>query len=104
MATGEVRREEMTDAYQAGRRVGFGISALVLGLVGFLSLLGAEKAILAIVLGGLAIQGSGPGTMAQRLGWIGICLGILFLFTLAAILIVFHGQVSELLQALQRLS
>ena len=38
MATGEIRREELTDAFRAGRRVGFGISALVLSLVGFLSL------------------------------------------------------------------
>jgi hypothetical protein len=36
-------------AYEAGRRVGFGVSALLLGFVTFLSLLGAEKAILAIV-------------------------------------------------------
>ena len=104
MATGEFGREEMTDAFRAGRRVGFGISALVLGLVGFLSLLGAEKAILAIVLGAMAIRGSGHGTLARRLGVIAICLGAVFLGTMVVVLIVFRGQVLEFLQTLQRLS
>lgn len=104
MATGEIRREEMTDAFRAGRRVGFGISALVLSLVSFLSLLGAEKAILAIVLGALAIRGSGHGALARRLGVIAICLGTVFLLTMVVVLIVFRGQVLEFIQTLQKLS
>ena len=104
MATGEIRREEMTDAFCAGRRVGFGISALVLSLVGFLSLLGAEKAILAIVLGALAIRGSGHGALARRLGVIAICLGTVFLLTMVVVLIVFRGQVLEFVQMLHKLS
>ncbi len=104
MATGEIGREEITDAFRAGRRVGFGISALVLSLVGFLSMLGAEKAILAIVLGALAIRGSGHGTLARRLGLIAICLGTAFLLTMVVVLIVFRGQVLELIQTLQKLS
>jgi hypothetical protein len=104
MATGEGGREEMTDAFSAGRRVGFGISALVLSLVGFLSLLGAEKAILAIVLGALAIRGSGQGALARRLGVIAICLGIVYLLTIVVVLIVFRGQVLEFVQMLHKLS
>jgi hypothetical protein len=104
MTTGETGREELSNAFHAGRRVGFGISALVLSLVGFLSLLGAEKAILAIVLGALAIRGSGQGTLARRLGLIAICLGIVFLLTLVVVLIVFRGQVLEVIQTLQKLS
>lgn len=104
MATGEMRTEEITDAFLAGRRVGFGISALVLSLVSFLSLLGAEKAILAVVLGGLAIRGSVHGALARRLGVIAICLAAVFLLTMVAVLILFRGQVLEFLQTLQRLS
>ena len=104
MATGEIRREEMIDAYCAGRRVGFGISALVLSLVGFLSLLGTEKAILAIVLGALAIRGSGHGTLARRLGVIAICIGSAFILTVVVVLIVFRGQLLEFIQRLQILS
>jgi hypothetical protein len=104
MATAEIQREEMTDAFRAGRRVGFGISAFVLGLVSFLSLLGAEKAILAMILGVMAIRGSGQGALARRLGTIAICLGAAFLVTMVVILIVFRGQVLEFVQMLQKLS
>ena len=69
----------MTDAFRVGGWLDFRNSAIVLSLVGFLSLMGAEKAILAIVLGTLAIRGSGHGTLARRLGVITICLGIVFL-------------------------
>ena len=102
MATDE--RKEMTDAFCAGRRVGFGISSLVLSLVGFLSLLGAEKAILAIVLGALAIRGSGHGTLARRLGIIAICLGAVFLLTVAVVLVVYWGRILDVIQMLQKLS
>ncbi len=102
MTTGE--RNEMTDAFRAGRRVGFGISALVLSLVGFLSLLGAEKAILAMVLGALAIRGSGHGTLARWLGMIAICLGTVFLLTVAVVLIVYWDRVLEAIRMLQKLS
>ncbi len=104
MATGEIRRGELTDAFRAGRRVGFGISELVLSLVGFLSLLGAEKAILAIVLGTLAIRGSARGALARRLGVTAICLGAAFLLTMVVVLIVFRGQVLEFVQMLHKLS
>lgn len=104
MATGEIGREETIDAYRVGRGVGFGISAMVLSLVGFLSLLGAEKAILAIVLGVLAIRGSSHGTMARRLGSMAICLSAVYLLTMVVVLIVFRGQVLEVIQTLQKLS
>lgn len=104
MSTGEIQRDELTDAFSAGRRVGFGISALVLSLVGFLSLLGAEKAILAIVLGSLAIRGSRRRTLARRLGVAAICLATLFLLTMAVVLVVFRSQLLEFLQMLHKLS
>jgi len=104
MATEEIGREEIADAFCAGRRVGFGISALVLSLVGFLGLLGAEKAILAIILGALAIRGSSQGALARRMGVIAICLGTVFLLTLVVVLIVFRGQLLEFVQMLHKLS
>ena len=48
MATLSDKVDHRAEAYDAGRRVGFGVSALALGLVTFLSLIGAEKAIPAI--------------------------------------------------------
>ncbi len=92
------------EAFQAGRRVGFGISALALGLVAFLSLLGTEKAILAIVLGALAIRGSAPGSPPRWLGVTAICLGSLFVLTVGVVLVVFWDRVVEFIQLLQRIS
>ncbi|MHC4407180.1 MAG: hypothetical protein ACYTG0_46805 [Planctomycetota bacterium] len=92
------------EAYDAGRRVGFGISALALGLVSFLSLLGAEKAILAIVLGALAVRGSDPIPLSRRLGGVAIVLGVVFLLTMGVVLVVFWDRAVEFVRLLQQLS
>jgi hypothetical protein len=91
-------------AYDAGRRVGFGVSALALGLVTFLSLLGAEKAILAIVLGVLAARGSDARTLPWRLGVAAVVLGSVFLVTVGIVLVVFWDQAVEFVRLLQQLS
>ena len=104
MATADNPQADITEAFRAGRRVGFGISALTLALVAFISLLGTEKAILAIVLGGLAIRGSGPGTQARRLGLAAISISVVFIVALVVCLIAFWGQVTEFVQMLHRLS
>lgn len=91
-------------AYDAGRCVGFGISALALGLISFLSLLGAEKAILAIVLGVLAVGGSDPSPLSRRLGGAAIVLGAVFLLTVGVVLVVFWDQAVEYVRLLQQLS
>ena len=104
MATVDNPQEKITDAFRAGRRVGFGISALTLALVAFLSLLGAEKAILAIVLGALAIRGSGRGAEARWLGVAAISIGVVFILALVVGLIAFWNEVLEFVQILNRLS
>lgn len=104
MATAENPQEVAADAFRAGRRVGFGVSALTLALVSFLSLLGAEKAILTIVLGALAIRGSRPGTPGRRLGMAAIAIGTVFILALAVGLAVFWGEVREFILTLHELS
>jgi hypothetical protein len=95
---------EVGEAFGAGRRVGLGIAALALSLVSFLSLLGVEKAILAIALGLLAARGSARATLARRLGIAAVSIGAVFIVSLAVFLIAFWGQLAELIQAIQRLS
>jgi hypothetical protein len=104
MSTAEQPPEAMTEAFCAGRRVGFGISALSLVLITFVSMLGVEKVILAMILGRLAIRGSARGTQAYRLGVAAIRIGICFLVAFAVGLIVFWGRVIEFFEALQRIS
>lgn len=100
----EKTTEKTTEAYNAGRRAAFGVSALALALVSFLSLLGAEKAILAIVLGVLAVRGSNAGTLSRQLGRAAIVLGTVFLITVAVVLVVYWDKAVELVRLLQQLS
>jgi hypothetical protein len=104
MTTSAENVEKTTEAYDAGRRVAFGVSALALALVTFLSLLGAEKAILAIVLGTLAVKGPNAGTLSQQLGRAAIVLGTMFLLTVGVVLVVFWDQAIEFARLLQQLS
>jgi len=100
----EINHDPLGEPYNAGLRVGFGIAALTFGAVSFLSLLGAEKAVTAIVFGVLAMRGVRQGSLAKRLGRASVVLGAAFLFTMAALLVVFHDQVMELVRVLQKLS
>ena len=104
MTTSGEHVDKTTEAYDAGRRVGFGVSALALGLVAFLSLLGAEKAILAIALGVLAVRGNDSSPLSRRLGSAAIVLGVVFLLTVGVVLVVFWDQAVEFVRLLQQLS
>ena len=104
MDTGQEQQQKIATAFDAGRRVGFGVSALVLSLVGFLSLLGAEKAILAIVLSALAVRGGKRGTLSRRLGITAISIGSVFVVSLIGVLVVFWDRVVEFITMLEELS
>src|SRR5687768_1481588 len=102
--TEPIRPASIQEAFDAGRRAGFGVAALILSFVTFVSLLGAEKAILAIVLGVLAQRGAQPGSQARRFGRAAVGIGVLFLLTVAVVLIVFWDKIGELVAALEKLS
>jgi len=90
--------------FAEGRRSGLATAALAVGVVSFLSLLGVEKAALAVVLGVLALRGAAPGTSARRLGLAAVLLGGLFVATLAVVLVLFRADFAKLLSLLQQLS
>jgi Na+-driven multidrug efflux pump len=104
MSMAEAHREQQDDMYIAGRRDGFGIAAVVVGIITFVSLLGIEKAVVAIVLGALAMQGARKGSRARRLGGVALILGITFEVALVVLLIVFREEVGTLISALEQLS
>ena len=97
-------QDRYTEGFQAGRRMGFGISGLALGLVTFLSLLGLEKAILTMVLGALAMRGDPRVPAAKRLGIAAIALSVIFILTAVVLLYLFHDRYSELIENLKKLS
>jgi len=85
-----------------GRREGLAIAALALGLVSFLNLLGAEKALLALVLGFAALSGASDAVVRRRAS-IAIALGIVYLVTILIVLVMFREQLRELIELLQTL-
>src|SRR5438874_7368674 len=84
-----VAEDQLAQAFDAGRRAGLATAAMALSLVCFLSLLGAEKALLAIGLGVLARRGSQPGSTGRRLATVAISVATVFLVSMAFILIMF---------------
>jgi hypothetical protein len=104
MSIEETAQGQATELYSAGRRDGLAVAAMVLGLVTFLSMLGAEKAIAAIVLGAVAMRGAPRRSLARRLGIASVVLGAVFIVTMAVVFVVFREQVATLIAALEKLS
>lgn len=95
---------ELGQAFRQGRRAGLGIAALALGVVSFISLLGTEKALLAIALGVLAVRGAARGSASRRMGVAAIVLGAAFIVTVAVLLAVYHDKVASFVATLHQLS
>ena len=100
----EAHREQPDDLYIAGRRDGLGIAAVVVGIVAFVSLLGIEKAVVAAVLGALAMQGARQGSRARRLGSAGLILGAVYAVVFIVLITVFREQLGALIAAVENLS
>ena len=92
------------DAFRAGRSMGLAAAALALSAVSFLTMLSAEKAILAIVLGVVALRDASPATSARKLAVGAISLAAVFLVMLGVLLTLFWSDAIELIQQLQKLS
>ncbi len=90
-------------AYQRGRRMGLATGALALSVVAFVNLLGLEKSILAGVLALLALRGAAPAVDVIRRGRVALAIAVIHILTVAAVLIVFHDKLLQLLHLLQRL-
>ncbi|HEV2079167.1 MAG TPA: hypothetical protein VGR19_04625 [Allosphingosinicella sp.] len=86
-----------------GRREGFAIAALALGLVSFVNLFGAEKSILAIVLATMAMSRSSTKTVRRR-AFIAMGLALLHIVTLAVVLVLFQEELGQFIKSLHKLS
>jgi hypothetical protein len=97
-------QDQLARAFDAGRRAGLATAALALSLVCFFSLLGAEKALLAIALGVLARRGSRPGSAGRRLATAAIGVATAFLVSIALVLVMFWDELRGLVVYLRQLS
>ena len=94
---------DVATARADGRREGFAIAAVSLSLLSFLSLLGAEKSILAIVFAAMALSRPGSNSVRRR-SFLAIGLSLLQMITIAVVLVLFQEELGQLLQSLQKLS
>jgi hypothetical protein len=99
-----VAEDAVAEAFEAGRRAGLATAALALSLVAFFSLLGAEKALLAIALGIMARRGSRPGSAGRRLATVAIGIATVFLISIGFILVWFWKELEDLVVHLRQLS
>ena len=99
-----VSEDQIAQAFDAGRKAGLAMAAMALSLVCFFSLLGAEKALLAIALAVLARRGSQPGSAGRRLATVAIVVATVFLVSIAFILIMFWDQLVGLVMYFRQLS
>jgi hypothetical protein len=99
-----VAEDPVAEAFEAGRRAGLATAAMALSLVAFFSLLGAEKALLAIALGILARRGSQPGSAGRRLATVAIGIATVFLISIGFIVVWFWKELEDLVVHLRQLS
>jgi hypothetical protein len=78
------------------------IASAILGLASFVHLFGLEKAVLAVVFGGLALQEVMPGfEKGKKYAYIGIILGSLYIVVLAVITVIKGPQILGLIRQMR---
>jgi hypothetical protein len=89
-----------------GQKYAYATAALLTGIASFISLLGAEKAILAVVFAVLALKAAPQPALRNHRRWAqaGLVLGIVFLVFLPTFLLLYRDRLHEILTTLQGLS
>ncbi|MBN1346395.1 MAG: hypothetical protein JXQ73_27150 [Phycisphaerae bacterium] len=91
------------DGVIVGQRLAFAAVSLTLGICSFISLLGMEKAALAIVFGVLATRGRGARpTMRLAFARLGMALGALYITLLVVLMIAFREDVIRFFEFIER--
>jgi uncharacterized BrkB/YihY/UPF0761 family membrane protein len=90
-------------AYREGHRRGLAVAALAASLVAFVSLLGVEKAILAVVLGALSLRGARAGWRGRSFGVAAVVIASVYIVAFVIFLALYYDKVRDLIQQLQKL-
>ena len=97
---------EKQDYIVLGQKYAYATVSLVLGISCFISLLGLEKAILAIAFGWLALRATPPPMLKEHRSWAkaGMSLGILPFIILPIIIILNFDRIRELIELLEKMN
>ena len=100
-----MKQTETQQSLILGQKYAFATASLILGISCFVSLLGMEKAILAIVFAWLALRSKPEPVLTEHRVWAkaGLVLGILPLVIVPIILIVNFDRVREIIELLSKL-
>ena len=92
-------------SFVLGQKYAFATASLILGVCCFVSLLGLEKAILAIVFAVLALRKAPAPELKEHRAWAkaGLVLGILPLIILPVIIILNFDRIREIIDLLSKL-
>jgi hypothetical protein len=99
----DVQSDSAKSAYREGRSAGLAVAALAVSVVAFISLLGIEKAVLALALAVLAIRGVGSGGRARRLAIAAIVIACIYAVTYIVVVALYHDRIGELIRMLHQL-
>jgi|SoiMethySBSTD1v2_1073268.scaffolds.fasta_scaffold2293808_2 hypothetical protein len=98
----EVNRPTDLQLIEQGRREGYALAGLVLSLVSFINLLGAEKSILAIVLATFALRGAASAA-ARKNARIAVAVAAVHVVTILIVVVLFRDKFAQLLKLLRQL-
>lgn len=97
---------ETKDFVILGQKYAFATASLILGISCFVSLLGMEKAILAIIFAWLALRTKPEPILKEHRVWakVGLVLGILPLIIVPTIIILNLDRIQEIIECFSKLS
>ena len=89
-----------------GQKYAYATVSLVLGICCFISLLGLEKAILAVVFGWLALKHTPEPQLKEHRAWakVGIAFGALALIIVPILIILNFDRLREIIEILSKLN
>ena len=88
-----------------GQKYAFATASLILGIASFISLLGMEKAILAILFAWLALKSAPAPLLKERRLWarVGLALGLVQGALISTLLILYRNELREVIDVLMKL-
>ena len=102
----EGTQKEVQTGMVLGQKYAYATISLILGLSCFVSLVGMEKAILAIVFGWLALRTKPEPQLTEHRGWAkaGVTLGTIILIVVPALIILNFDRLREFVDVLSKLN